>query len=40
LRGDGSTGMAERIQATRDADAEVRAAAADSFDNAPVAQRL
>jgi tetratricopeptide (TPR) repeat protein len=40
LRGDASTGMATRIEATRDADAEVRAAAADSFDAAPPAQRL
>ena len=40
LRGDGSSGISERIQATRDADAQVRAAAADSFDAVPVAQRL
>jgi tetratricopeptide (TPR) repeat protein len=40
LRADGVTGMAERIAATRDADAGVRAAAADSFDAAPAAQRL
>jgi len=40
LRADASTGMAERISATRDADAEVRAAAADSFDAAPATQRL
>ncbi|HEY6355624.1 MAG TPA: tetratricopeptide repeat protein, partial [Burkholderiaceae bacterium] len=40
LRGDGSTGIAERIQATRDADAQVRAAAADSFDAVPAAQRV
>jgi tetratricopeptide (TPR) repeat protein len=40
LRSDGSAGMAERIGATRDADAEVRAAAADSFDAAPATQRL
>jgi predicted CXXCH cytochrome family protein len=40
LRNDGSTGIAERIQATRDADAQVRAAAADSFDPLPAAQRL
>ncbi len=40
LRGDGQAGMAERISATRDADAEVRAAAADSFDAAPAQQRL
>ena len=40
LRSDGIAGMAERISATRDADAEVRAAAADSFDAAPAAQRL
>ncbi len=40
LRADASTGMTERISATRDADAEVRAAAADSLDAAPAAQRL
>jgi predicted CXXCH cytochrome family protein len=40
LRADASTDMAERISATRDANAEVRAAAADSFDAAPPAQRL
>lgn len=40
LRGDGSAGIAERIQATRDADAQVRAAAADSFDAVPAAQRV
>lgn len=40
LRADGVTAMAERIAATRDADAEVRAAAADSFDAAPATQRL
>ena len=40
LRADGSAGIAERIQATRDADPEVRAAAADSLDAVPAAQRL
>ena len=40
LRADGVTGMAERIAATRDADPEVRAAAADSFESSPAAQRL
>jgi predicted CXXCH cytochrome family protein len=40
LRSDASAGIAERIQATRDADPEVRAAAADSFDAMPAAQRL
>jgi predicted CXXCH cytochrome family protein len=40
LRADSSAGIAERIQATRDADPEVRAAAADSFDAVPAAQRL
>lgn len=40
LRGDSQAGMAERISATRDADAQVRAAAADSFDAAPAQQRL
>ncbi len=40
LRPYGQAGMAERIAATRDADAEVRAAAADSFDTAPAQQRV
>jgi predicted CXXCH cytochrome family protein len=40
LRADGHSGISERIQATRDADPEVRAAAADSFDAVPAAQRL
>jgi predicted CXXCH cytochrome family protein len=40
LRNDGSTGIAERIQATRDVDAQLRAAAADSFDALPAAQRV
>jgi len=40
LRNDAGAGISERIQATRDGDAEVRAAAADSFDATPVAQRL
>jgi len=40
LRSDGSSGISERMQATRDADAQVRAAAADSLDAAPAAQRL
>jgi predicted CXXCH cytochrome family protein len=40
LRADGSAGMAERISATRDADAEVRAAAADSLEAAPAQQRV
>ena len=40
LRADGVTGMAARIAATRDAEPEVRAAAADSFESAPAGQRL
>ena len=40
LSAGGNSGLAERIQATRDADPEVRAAAADSFDAVPAAQRL
>jgi tetratricopeptide (TPR) repeat protein len=40
LRADGRSGISERIQATRDTDPEVRAAAADSFDAVPAAQRL
>jgi predicted CXXCH cytochrome family protein len=40
LRADGRSGISERIQATRDVDPEVRAAAADSFDAVPPAQRL
>jgi predicted CXXCH cytochrome family protein len=40
LRSEGQAGLAERISATRDADAEVRAAAADSFDATPAQQRL
>ena len=40
LRGDGATGLSARLDATRDADAEVRAAAADSFEAAPAAQRV
>jgi len=39
LRGDGATGMAERVAATRDGDPEVRAAAAASLESAPGAQR-
>jgi len=39
LRADGLSGTAERIEATRDADPEVRAAAADSFDALSAAQR-
>jgi len=40
LRTDGSTAMSARIDATRDASPEVRAAAADSYESAPAAQRL
>jgi predicted CXXCH cytochrome family protein len=40
LRRSGSVGIAEKIQATRDADPEVRAAAADSLEGVPAAQRL
>jgi len=40
LREDPATGMAQRVAATRDPDAEVRAAAADAFDAAPPAQRV
>ena len=36
LRGDGSTGLHARVAATHDADPEVRAAAADSLEAAPV----
>ncbi|MCU0929595.1 MAG: hypothetical protein MUE62_10630, partial [Burkholderiaceae bacterium] len=39
LRGSADAGIAERLAATRDADAEVRAAAADSLESAPPAQR-
>lgn len=40
LRADGRSGAGERIQATRDADPEVRAAAANSLDALSAAQRL
>jgi tetratricopeptide (TPR) repeat protein len=40
LRNDGTTGIDERVAATRDADPEVRAAAADSFDAVPPERRL
>jgi predicted CXXCH cytochrome family protein len=40
LRADARTGMAERIAATRDTDAEVRAAAADGLESTPAQQRL
>jgi tetratricopeptide (TPR) repeat protein len=40
LRADASTGMAERIAATRDTDAEGRAAAADGLQSTPAQQRL
>lgn len=40
LRADGAAGMAQRVSATRDPDPEVRAAAADAFDAAPVPQRV
>lgn len=40
LSGDAGTGIATRIEATRDADSEVRASAADSFAAVPAAQRL
>ena len=40
LRFDASTGASERIQATRDADPEVRAAAAESLEGLSAAQRL
>jgi predicted CXXCH cytochrome family protein len=39
LRSDSVTGITERIQATRDADPQVRAAAADSMDAVPAGQR-
>jgi tetratricopeptide (TPR) repeat protein len=39
LRGGGSTAMSARIDATRDASPQVRAAAADSYESAPAAQR-
>ena len=40
LRRDPVTGVAQRVQATRDADPEVRAAAADSAEGLPLAARL
>lgn len=40
LRFDSITGASERIQATRDADAEVRTAAAESLEGLPAAQRV
>jgi len=40
LRGRGNTGMDAHIDATRDADAEVRAAAAASLDELPASQRV
>ena len=40
LRGDPATGAAQRVQATRDADPEVRAAAADSVEGMSAAERI
>ena len=40
LRFDSITGASERMQATRDADAEVRAAAAESIEGLPATQRI
>ncbi len=40
LRADGGNGASMQIEATRDAEPEVRAAAADSYESAPAAQRL
>ena len=40
LRADALTGISERIAATRDADPEVRAAAADGLESTPAQQRL
>jgi predicted CXXCH cytochrome family protein len=40
LRGDGAVGIAERIEATRDADAELRAAAASSLEPLQASQRV
>ncbi len=40
LSGDGTTGIPVRLEATRDPDAEVRASAADSYENVAPVQRI